>query len=182
VSSQQAGKNASACVEHGIWTPVPTPPPHIIDALTLHYKDIDAADHDRIIGAGRMTFHLVGCSGDASDHQPQQVVADGMAQQVRDPGAWGASDEATNASFLYHLGDVIYKPGATSDVEPDEPVDDATVGSDEDRGRMYNDQFYAPYAASDRSLRRIPLKRCADFDPAPRTQLSIHRRDCGEQG
>jgi len=79
VNSQQAGGSATACVEHGIWTPVPTPPPPTIDAFTLHYKDIDAAEHDRIVQRGRMTFHMVGCSGDSSDHQPQQAVADGMA-------------------------------------------------------------------------------------------------------
>jgi hypothetical protein len=79
VNSQQAGGSATACVEHGIWTPVPTPPPRAIYAFTLHYKDIDAAEHDRIVQTGRMTFHMVGCSGDSSDHQPQQAVANGMA-------------------------------------------------------------------------------------------------------
>ncbi|HEY8687414.1 MAG TPA: hypothetical protein VIO57_17575, partial [Chloroflexota bacterium] len=60
-----ARADTSACVEHGVWTLVSTPPPRTTDAFTLHYKDIDAAEHDRIVRAGRMTFHLVGCSGDA---------------------------------------------------------------------------------------------------------------------
>jgi len=175
VSSQQVDQDAAACVEHGIWTPVLNPPPRTIDAFTLHYKDIDASDHDRIAQAGRMTFHMVGCSGDAGDHQPQQAVADGMAVQVHDSHAGGHSNaQATNASFLYHLGDVIYKPGATSDVEPEEAVDDAGVEPDDDRGRMYNDQFYAPYSVYERPIFAIAGNHDGKYSPHYRKSAIDH--------
>jgi acid phosphatase type 7 len=119
-----------------------------------------------VVAAGRMTFHLVGCSGDASNHQPVGGVVKGMAAQVRDPSAGGAADGlATTASFLYHLGDVIYKPGATSDAESDEPVDDSTVQPDEDRGRMYNDQFYGPFAPNDRPIFAIAGNHDGKYSP-----------------
>lgn len=175
MSSQQVGANGTGCVEHGVWTPVPVAPPSAIDAFTLHYKDIDAADHDRIVQAGRMTFHLVGCTGDASERRPQQAVADGMAAQVHDPGAGATSRaRATNASFLYHLGDIIYKPGAGSDVESNEAADDATVGPEDDRGRMYNDQFYAPYSPYERPIFAIAGNHDGKYSPHHRKSAIDH--------
>jgi hypothetical protein len=164
-NEQDAGKSAIKCVEHGIWTRVPTPPPSA-EAFELHYKNVDVADHARVVAAGRMTFHLVGCSGDASNHQPAGGVVKGMTAQVRDPGAGGAPDGlATTASFLYHLGDVIYKPGATSDVESDEPVEDPTVRPGEDRGQMYNDQFYGPFTTYDRPIFAIAGNHDGKYSP-----------------
>jgi hypothetical protein len=141
MTSDSAAGNETACVEHGIWKAVPTPPPRDLNAFTLHFKDVDATEHDRIAQSGRMTFHMVGCSGDYSDHGPQLTVAAGMTTQIQDVGAGGAGDQAaTTPSFLYHLGDVIYKPGATSALQPEDAADDsAAANTDYDVGRMYND-------------------------------------------
>lgn len=166
MTTGQTAGSANACVEHGIWTPVPRPPPAHPDGLRLHYAAVDAADHDSIVAAGRMTVHLVGCTGDFVDHQPQEAVADGMAAQVAGPAAGGnGGSGAAPASFLYHLGDVIYKPGAGSGVESDDDPEDALLAPDEDRGRMYNDQFYAPYSRYGRPIFAIAGNHDGKFSP-----------------
>ena len=141
MSSQQTADGADACVEHGIWTPVPTPPPAALHAFTLKLKDVDPAEHDRIENAGRMTFHVVGCTGDFNNHQPQVSVGAAMAAQVDNPGSMGVADgPAATASFLFHLGDVVYKD------------EDAEDPNRDDQRQMYNAQFYAPYAGYDRCI------------------------------
>lgn len=132
-----------------MWTPVPRDLPPGGGGLELHYKDIDSADHDRIVQFGRVTFHMVGCSGDASDHRPQQIVAGGMEAQARDRGS---DSSAAPASFLYHLGDIIYTPGATTGVAPIETDEDTPIAEAADRGQLYNDQFYAPYSGYSRPI------------------------------
>jgi hypothetical protein len=123
----------------------------------LHLKDVDAEEHERIAQTGRMTFHAVGCSGDYGNHQPEEAVAAGMAAQVADATAGKApASAATRPSFLYHLGDVIYKPGATSDAGLDETYESPLLeGADDDPGRMYNDQFYVPFRVYDRPIMAI---------------------------
>lgn len=128
-----------ACVEHGVWTPIPAPA--LGGSLTLSLKDIDAKEDERCASAGILTFHLTGCSGDFSDHQPQAQAAAALAAQVHDPGAAGVPHSpATKASFLYHLGDVAYVDDDKSDPDGD------------DQTQMYNAQFYAPYTGYGRAI------------------------------
>jgi hypothetical protein len=142
------------CVEHGVWMPLPQKPPASPDAFTLKLRDVDPQEHDRIAQAGRMTFHAVGCTGAFDDHRPQVAVARAMVAQLDDPGASGLPGTlAAPSSFLFHLGDVVYKSGATSDAG----VDTNNAGADEpaatvDQATMYNDQFYAPYTAYHRRI------------------------------
>ncbi len=133
-SDQQAGDAPPPCVEHGIWTPLPTPPPSQLGAFALRFKDVHPREVDRIKTTGAMSFHVVGCTGCFDDHAPQQSVARALAAQVREPGAVGSGDAMIcRVSFLYQLGDVVYK-------------DDNKLDEDRDDQReMYNTQFYQPY-------------------------------------
>jgi len=126
------------CVEHGVWTPVPRDPPAHADSIKL--KDVDPDESHRVKQRGVMSFHTVGCSGDFGNHVPGLEVAKAMAAQVADPHAGGGSGSAMAASFLFHLGDVVYK-----DEDPSDP--DA-----KDQALMYNSQFYAQYTSYQRQI------------------------------
>ena len=146
---QSTNGDVYSCVEHGKWTAVPKSPPTTLEQFTLKLKDVDAGAGDRIRKDGAMTFHVVGCSGDFSNHQPQAWAASAMAAQVRDPGPIGGQDHpATAASFLYHLGDVVYKPDDNDD-EKDGGNED-TDGTDQQQ--MVSTQFYRPYTDYGRSI------------------------------
>jgi hypothetical protein len=55
-----------ACVEHGVWIPVPVAAPG--DSQHLKLKDIDDHESHAIRERGVLTFHAVGCSGDFKEH------------------------------------------------------------------------------------------------------------------
>jgi hypothetical protein len=55
---------STLCAEHGIWTSVPTPPP--AGQKPLDFNAIDAKENQRILSSERMSFSMVGCSGDPS--------------------------------------------------------------------------------------------------------------------
>jgi acid phosphatase type 7 len=133
--------DGNTCVEGGIWTPVPTKPPSALSKFTLKFSAVDSSENSRIKKAGVMTFHMIGCTGDFSDHQPQEYVAEAMAAQVVAPGSVGIrKGPATTASFFFHLGDVVYKDDDSADQDGD------------DQPQMYNTQFYAPYTGYGRSI------------------------------
>lgn len=130
-----------SCIENGVWTPLPVAPPHALDGFTLRLKDVDSTEYDRIKQTGVMTCHIVGCTGDYANHQPQQSVAAAMAAQVSGPGPPGRHGGlAARASFLYHLGDVVYKD--------DDPADP----DGKDQRQMYRAQFYQPYTRYARQI------------------------------
>jgi Calcineurin-like phosphoesterase len=142
--SQSPDGHANACVESGIWTPIPVAPPTTLSTFTLKLSAVDASENNRIKKAGLMTFHMTGCTGDFSDHEPQAIVADAMAAQVQALGSVGLrKGPATTASFLFHLGDVVYKDDNKADPARD------------DQKQMYNAQFYAPYTNYGRSILAI---------------------------
>ena len=126
------------CVEHGIWTPIPIKPPD--DADSIKFKEIDPDESHRVKQRGVMSFHAVGCSGDFGNHAPGLAVAKAMAAQVPDPHVGGGSGSAMPASFLVHLGDVVYK-----DEDPSDP-------NAKDQSLMYNSQFYAQYTSYQRQI------------------------------
>jgi hypothetical protein len=110
-------------------------------AYTLRLKDVHRREARRIKAAGAMTFHVVGCTGNFNDHVPQQSVARVMAAQVRGRGAVGCDDPIIQrASFLYHLGDVVYKD---EDILDEERADQC---------EMYNTQFFQPYTSYNRRI------------------------------
>src|SRR5271154_2029820 len=100
--SKRADKQTK-CGEHGVWTSAPTPPP--AGPQSLDFSAIDADENQRIISSGKMTFAMVGCSGDPDTPTYTEAVARAIT-----------ADHET--SLFYHLGDIIYlEPGsdATTD-------------------------------------------------------------------
>ena len=139
----QKNHKSTKCVEHGVSTAVPVSPPTAGRSSALDFRAADPDEDERIKNSGVLTFHTVGCSGDFSDHIPQSQVAEAMVAQLTDPDL---SDDqngpATAPSFLFHLGDIVYKEDGktdSDDVAPGEPSDSA------DQKQMYNAQFYRPY-------------------------------------
>src|SRR5262249_43222669 len=142
------------CVEHGVWTPIPQTSPG--DAHHVKLKDIDPDESHRIRQTGVMSFHAVGCSGDFGNHVPGLAVAKAMAAQVSDPHAGGGRRNAVPASFLFHLGDIVYK-----DEDPNDP-------NAKDQSLMYNTQFYSQYTSYQRQIFAIPGNHDA--------KSSLHRK------
>src|SRR5262249_11246837 len=69
--------------------------------------------------AGRLVFHSFGDSGGIHGDDVQKMIADCMEAQIH-----GEPDEGKRAAFLFHLGDVVYFNGLSTD---------------------YDQQFYEPY-------------------------------------
>ncbi len=130
------------CVELGVWTTVPQPPPA---SLSLKLKEVSQLASQAIKSAGVMTFHAVGCSGCRDDQTATSKVADAMAVQVDDPHRFGGATTAVAASFLYHLGDVVYKKDKeNAEEEPDDSAEES-AGDRTDFADFYDTQFYQPY-------------------------------------
>src|SRR6185437_2178431 len=162
-SDQQAGATTPPCVEHGIWTPLPTPPPSQLGAFTLRFKDVHPREVERIKTTRAMSFHMAGCTGCFDDHAPQQSVARALAAQVREPGAVGCGDAMIcRASFLYQLGDVVYKDDNTPDEEG------------HDQREMYNTQFYQPYSDYERPIFAIAGNHDGKHSHNKRTSAIVH--------
>src|SRR5260370_6079696 len=126
------------CVEHGIWTPIPVAPPS--GAHRVRLRDIDPDESRTVKQRGIMTCHTVGCTGDFKDHVPGLQAAKAMAVQISNPRVGGGSSAAVAASFLFHLGDLVYK-----DEDPSDP-------QGKDQALMYNSQFYAQYTSYGRNI------------------------------
>jgi hypothetical protein len=159
--------SVSACVEHGIWTPLPAAPPRQLSAFTLRLKAVSPRAHADVKSTGVLTFHMVGCTGDPDDHAPQRSVVRAMATQIRDPGPLGRADEPVGrAAFLYHLGDVAYK----------EEADHGRAGDGQRDGQraLYRRQFYAPYAGYPRPIFAIAGNHDGKRTPERRTSAIDH--------
>jgi hypothetical protein len=137
-ASGDATPSYPACVEHGVWSPIPVEPPGSTQHLKL--KDVDANESHAIRDRGVLTFHAVGCSGDFKEHLPGSLVAQAMAAQISNSHGYGGHPAAVGASFLFHLGDLVYK-----DEDPSDP-------EGKDQATMYNSQFYAQYASYGREI------------------------------
>src|SRR5580658_2818174 len=125
----KSADKSTQCAEHGIWTSVPTPPP--AGQRPLNFSALDAKENQRIISSGKMSFAMVGCSGDPTTGKKTKAVAKAMI-----------ADDDT--SFFYHLGDIIYlQKGSAA----------TTNGSqDADTPELWNSQFYAPYTNYPKSI------------------------------
>jgi hypothetical protein len=129
------------CVELGEWTKIPTSPPA---SLRLKLKEAEQSESQAIKQRGLMTFHTVGCTGCHADQQATARVAAAMAVQVAHPHRFGGTPAAVPPSFLYHLGDVVYKKDKDTAGEQSPPP---PPEKHHDFARLYDIQFYAPYAA-----------------------------------
>lgn len=158
---------ANQCVEDNQWTAVPVDPPAALSDFTLRLSDVDHSENERIKESGVMTFHMAGCAGDFLHHNYQQAVADAMAAQVNSPGSVGVpGGPATNASFFFHLGDVVYKP---------DKADKKISGKETaDQRQMYNAQFYVPYTGYHRSIFAIAGNHDGKNSPPDDTSAIHH--------
>ena len=129
-----------ACVEHGVWTPIPTPPPKSASGYRLKLRDVALAESKLIKRRGVMTFHAVGCSAAFGQPVPGKRTAEAMTAQINRPRVFGGTTNAVPASFLYHLGDIVYK------------ADDKTNVSGNDQASMFNQQFFAQYSGYERKI------------------------------
>jgi hypothetical protein len=150
MKDKQAGNSRSVlqskdafypCVEGGVWTPIPNAPP--TGDLRLNLKDIDLDKSERVKATNRLTYHAVGCSGCYEQYpdgpQPGPLLAKAMGAQAATPGVYAGYALAEPASFLYHLGDIVYKEDSEKD---------STIASDpdgKDQAGLYNMQFYTQY-------------------------------------
>jgi hypothetical protein len=132
----------TSCVERGVWSPIPVEPPGGPHHLKL--KNVDANEAQAIRERGIISFHAVGCSGNFKDHLPGSMVAKAMAAQINNPRVYAGSQAAVGASFLFHLGDLVYKDEDQAD--PD----------GKDQATMYNSQFYVQFANYSREIFAIP--------------------------
>lgn len=137
------------CVETGIWTPIPKPSPKGDLRITL--KSIDSEQSKRVKSTNRITFHAVGCSGRYEQRpggpQPGTVVANALTKQAADPAVYDGHSSADSPSFLFHLGDVVYKA---------EPENDSAAAADPDQSEMYDAEFYRQYASYQPEIFSIP--------------------------
>ena len=115
----------TACAEHGVWTDmtqVKRPPSN---QQPLEFSSVDAEENQRILTSGKMSFAMVGCSGDPATGANTKAVAKAIS-------------EDKDLSFLYHLGDIIYTLSG-SDTQGSEPVKPYSHS-------LWDDQFFEPYA------------------------------------
>ncbi|HEV2239314.1 MAG TPA: metallophosphoesterase, partial [Ktedonobacterales bacterium] len=174
--TQPPAAASAKCVEHHPWTPLPVPPPRRLGAFTLRLRDVDAKEHDRVRAAGALTFHMVGCSGAFTDHEPQRHVAralvaqlharapkpDGTAPSAASNGAANSAPPAGRPSFLYHLGDITYKDDNAAD----------ELGSVQ--RTMYREQFFEPFADYNRPIFAVAGNHDGKVTDDPRTCAIDH--------
>jgi hypothetical protein len=140
LSAASSPESLLACAELGVWTKIPLPPP---ESLSLNLQEVDKNESHAIKDREVMSFHAVGCTGCHADQQATLQVARLMAEQVQHPHGLGGTAVAVSPSFLYHLGDVVYKK------DKDTAGEQSLVPSADkhhDFGLLYDTQFYGPYA------------------------------------
>ena len=92
----------------------------------------------RIDNSGSISFHIVGDTGGTKTPAAQQVVEVAMESD------FDHKTPSKNPSFFYHLGDVIYKFGESTE---------------------YYSQFYEPYAHYQAPIFAIPGNKDGDVHP-----------------
>jgi len=121
-------------VPDATFVPFPEPVGHPPYRLALD----DVIGADRVAGIerdGQLSFHALGDSGGDIDPHPQRGVAGALVS---------ALDGPLPASFMYHLGDLVYPHG-------------------EEAG--YRTQFWAPYAGYHAPIFGVPGNHDADRKP-----------------
>jgi|SRR5215472_16493418 len=114
----------TACAEHGVWTDmtqVKRPPSN---QRPLEFSSVDPKENQRILTSGKMSFAMVGCSGDPTTGANTKAVAKAIS-------------EDKDLSFLYHLGDIIYTLSG-SDTEGSKPRKPYSHS-------LWEHQFFDPY-------------------------------------
>ncbi len=94
----------------------------------------------------KMVFHIAGDTGGVRDPAPQQIVAAALEDDAEHNKSGG------EAAFFYHLGDVVYYNGATTEYYP---------------------QFYLPYEFYPLPIMSIPGNHDGDPMLAPDTRQPV---------
>ncbi len=115
----------TACAEHGVWTDVTQVKHPPANHQPLQFSSVDPDENQRILSSGKMSFAMVGCSGDPMTGTNTQAV-----------GAAISADK--DLSFFYHLGDMIYTISG-SDTEGSEPVKPYSHA-------LWDNQLFGPFA------------------------------------
>jgi hypothetical protein len=99
--------------------------------------------------AGQIAFHMVGDTGGINGRGAQVNVADQMARQIH------GRELPEQASFFYHLGDVVYYRGEEA---------------------QYHDQFYHPYQNYPAPIFGVPGNHDGEVTDAPHSSLAPFMR------
>lgn len=113
------------CAEHGVWTDVTQIKHPPANQPPLEFSSVDPEENQRILSSGKMSFAMVGCSGDPKSGTNTQAVAAAISAEP-------------DLSFFYHLGDIIYTISG-SDTDGSEPVKPYSHS-------LWDQQFFGPYA------------------------------------
>jgi len=166
-STPQNNNPIYPCVETGVWAPIPKPPAK--DDLRITLKSIDSDQSKRVKSTNRLTFHAVGCSARYEQRpdgpQPGTVVANALAKQASDAAVYGGYSSADSPSFLFHLGDVVYKA---------EPENDSVTAADPDQSEMYDAEFYRQYASYKPEIFSIPGNHDSKWSKHPERSAIDH--------
>ena len=124
--------------------PLPAPtgrPPFRVELADV----LGAAAVEAIRAGGQLSFHVAGDTGGTADRAGQHIVAIHLEKDL-------TLDGPRRPRFFYHLGDVVYYHGQTSEYHP---------------------QFYEPYHAYDAPVLPIPGNHDASIDPQHPTEPSL---------
>src|SRR5271165_2109206 len=124
-------KTPTSCAEHGVWTDVTQVKHPPADQRPLYLSAVDPEENEKILSSGKMSFGMVGCSGDPKNGANTKAVGVAVAND-------------TDLSFFYHLGDMIYTLSG-SDTEGEGPVKAYTQS-------LWDDQLFGPYAKFPRKI------------------------------
>jgi hypothetical protein len=120
-------KTPTSCAEHGVWTDIDQIQHPPANPKALEFSSVDPDENKTILSSGKMSFAMVGCSGDPKSGINTKAVA-------------AAISADKDLSFFYHLGDMIYTiSGSDTDVEVGAPVKQYSH-------KLWDDQLFGPYA------------------------------------
>ena len=124
----------------------PLPAPAGRSPFRVDLADVlGAKEIEEIRAGGRLTFHVAGDTGGTADRTALHVVAIQMEKDL-------TRDGPARPRFFYHLGDVVYYHGQTSEYHP---------------------QFYEPYRAYDAPVLPIPGNHDGSPDPLNPSEPSL---------
>jgi 3',5'-cyclic AMP phosphodiesterase CpdA len=104
-------------------------PPFTGVSLTMSLEAILPGITNEVAAAGKIVFHAVGDTGGVHGTETETAIAEAMDAQIK------AAKADALPRFLYHLGDVVYFNGLSTD---------------------YVEQFYEPYQYYDAPIFAIP--------------------------
>lgn len=135
VDTRKAGKKSgkkggqpsdpAKCAEHGVWTDITQVKHPPVNQQPLEFGSVDPDENKNILSSGKMTFAMVGCSGDPKSGTNTKAVATAISADK-------------DLSFVYHLGDMIYTVSG-SDAEGGAPVKEYSH-------KLWDEQLFGPYA------------------------------------